>query len=102
MHKYSAVLTQGKILFDRIAASAEVQTGSEPFSMVASNGQRVPAWVLKILPKTLDINRRCKCFFAGVEWKWFSLKKSCGFCWALLHLRECLVNKITAEGSPLS
>jgi hypothetical protein len=51
MHKYSAVLTQGKILFDRIAASAEVQTGSEPFSMVASNGQRMPARVLKFCLK---------------------------------------------------
>lgn len=51
MHKYSTVLTHGKILFDRIAASAEVQTDSEPFSMVASNGQRVPAWVLKFCLK---------------------------------------------------
>lgn len=76
------MLTQGKILFDRIAASAEAQAGSEPFSMVASNGQRVPAWVLKFsLKHWQSTGKGVKSFFAGLEWKWFLLKKRL---WSLL------------------
>lgn len=103
MHKYSAVLTRGKILFDRITARAEVQTGLEPCSKVARNGHRECQLGFKILPETFEINRKgCKHPFTGASWwKWFQQRRPCGFYVGLmLHLREYLVNKITAEVVP--